>query len=243
MCNWQPAPPLVRSLVLPYKQVDVWRTTLDLPWVQVEGLARLLSDDEQERARKLRFERDRKHFIVARGILRRLLGCYVADRPKELQFTYGLQGKPALRRSRGQTSLRFNLTHSAGVALYAFARRWEVGVDIERLRPIPEADLIARHFLASTQGPVPNGLSEDERQRAFFRDWTRTEALLKAQTTGLSASVSQWPSARKMTSPPAENGRTDCDQWSVKDLPLGSDFAAALAVAARDWQLALWDWH
>ena len=126
------------------------------------GLEDLLSEDERDRAARLRFERDRRRFVVARARLRELLGRRLGMRPEAVAIVYGAQGKPAL--ARGE--LRFNLAHSGELALYAFSRACEVGVDLEEIRALPEA------------------------RPGFLRRWTRREALAKGLGSGLAA---PWP--------------------------------------------------
>jgi 4'-phosphopantetheinyl transferase len=113
--------------------VHIWRVSLEQPPENVERFRQLLSRDEQIRVDRLRFEIDRTHFVVARGCLRTLLAQYLKNLPEEIKFSYSDYGKPQL--ADPETTLRFNLSHSGSLALYAFTRTGEVGVDIERIRP------------------------------------------------------------------------------------------------------------
>src|SRR3954471_1862464 len=124
-----PSPPA--DLALPGDEVHVWRAVLDLPPAAVMDLRRLLAADEQERADRFHFEQDRRHFIAARGMLRLLLGRYLRTAPEQLQFTYNPYGKPDLAAGPDAHPLRFNVSHSHGLALYAVTQGRRIGVDVE----------------------------------------------------------------------------------------------------------------
>ena len=178
---WSPAPPASPSLLA--DEVHVWRLTLDRP---PERFLELLEPDEVERANRFYFERDRKHFVVARGFLRLLLGWYLHAGPKQLQFAYGAWGKPSLANEFCESQLRFNMSHSHGVALYAVTQGREIGVDVEHVRAYFAGDYIARRFFSPHEVGDLRGLPEDDRVSAFFRCWTRKEAYIKATGRGMS---------------------------------------------------------
>ena len=72
---WNPAPAM---LLLGSDEVHVWRAALDLPIARVASFEQTLAADERTRAGQFHFQRDRTHFIVARGLLRTILGRYLA---------------------------------------------------------------------------------------------------------------------------------------------------------------------
>src|SRR3989442_6041333 len=128
---WHPAP---AALQLPDNQVHVWRAGLDVSTASRDLLHQVLSSDEQERAARFHFEKDRHHYAAARGLLRTILGRYLALPPAQLQFSYNAFGKPALAPGISPIPLRFNLAHSHGLALFAFNRSREIGIDLELIR-------------------------------------------------------------------------------------------------------------
>ena len=152
-------------------------------------LAGLLSADERERAGRFASERDRRRYIVARARLRKLLGERLGAAPESLQFVYSPHGKPALARCPGQRDLRFNVSHCGEVAAYAFADGRELGVDIEKVRELPDADVIAMRFFSGRERGVYLRLPVRERTQGFFNCWTRKEAFMKALGAGLSHSL------------------------------------------------------
>jgi len=149
MTPWQTSwqyPPLDLKLI--QRDVHVWHVNLNEPSTVVDSMLRVLTSDERNRADRFHFERDRDHFIVGRGTLRKLLGHYLNEEPDSLRFHYGPFGKPALVEECDNAGLRFNISHSRGLALYAFSRDLELGIDLEFVREDFATDDIARRFFA-----------------------------------------------------------------------------------------------
>jgi hypothetical protein len=96
-------PPLAAMPDLREDEIHVWCARLDLGEEPIESLAALLASEEAERASRFHFARDRDAFAAARGILRTLLGGYLAEPPEQIRFAYGEFGKPSLAR-RGYRS-------------------------------------------------------------------------------------------------------------------------------------------
>ena len=228
------------------KDVHVWRASLDHTADIVERLRQLLSADEQVRASRFHFERDRQHFVVGRGCLRIIISRYLKIPPAEIQFSYGINGKPQLATSNALIQpFHFNLAHSGSLALYAFTRVGEIGVDLESIRPDFTGDDIARRFFSPREVASLNELSPELRHAAFFNCWTRKEAFIKAIGIGLSLSLDQFD-VTLGPSEPAELLRTRWDEseasrWSLKAIDVGSDYVAAVAVATQGWHLTCAD--
>ena len=149
--------------------MHVWRAALDVPESQVRSLWYTLTADECQRAERYVFEKDRTHFVVARGLLRVLLGRYLGQDPPHLRFTYGPHGKPALATDTGGGALRFNVSHSHGLALYAITRGREVGVDVERIRPEVAQEKIAERFFSPREVTAIAGSACAAPSHSFFR--------------------------------------------------------------------------
>ena len=166
-------------------QAHVWRARIgDCP--PSADLLRTLSPDERARADRFRFEADHWGFATTRGVLRTLLSRYVRRDPLSLRFHYSGRGKPALILAPGDPELRFNVSHTTGLALFAFAVGFEVGVDVEEVRPGGVDLAVAREFFAADECSRLESLPANERDKAFYRYWTRHEALAKASGAGLS---------------------------------------------------------
>ncbi len=189
MTVWQSPPD---RLLLGQETVHVWRANLDLSSAQISHLHSVLSTDEIIRAERFRFEQHKNRFIAARGILRKLLGQYLKVSPKNLEFRYGERGKPELADSRTANNLQFNLSHSQDLALFGFATHARIGVDIERLKPMPDAIKMAQRFFTPQESTLVRDRVGIKQMQMFFRLWTAKEAYLKALGTGLSGSLSSF---------------------------------------------------
>jgi 4'-phosphopantetheinyl transferase len=165
--------------------IEIVVTRLDVGPEAVRALATLLSDAERQRAGRFAFDRDRRRFIVARAQLRRLLSARLGVRPETVEFVYGAHGKPALARHFADSDLRFNVSHSDDFAVYAFAPVREIGVDVEAIRVIREADDMAAHFFSRSENEAYLALDASDKPLGFFNCWTRKEAFIKALGDGL----------------------------------------------------------
>lgn len=164
---------------------ELWVTRLDLGPEAVRAAAALLSEEEQQRAGRFAFDRDRRRFVVARAGLRELLAARLGMRPESVELMEGPHGKPALAREFCRGDLRFNLSHSEDVAVYAFARGREIGVDLEAVRVLPDGDDIAARFFSVRENAMYRGLDARDQPLGFFQCWTRKEAFVKALGDGL----------------------------------------------------------
>jgi 4'-phosphopantetheinyl transferase len=228
-------------------EVHVWRAALDQSPTRIDSYLRTLAPDERARAERFHFPGDREHFIVARGVLRAILGLYLNRAPERLSFRYGPHGKPALTLESAEDPIRFNLSHSHGVALYAIASGREVGIDLEPVSSTLEVERIAERFFSPQEISTLRALPATLRRQAFFLCWTRKEAYIKARGEGLSLSLDQFD-VSLIPGEPAVLLRTrldsdDAQRWALQELsPELPGYAAALAVEGDGWSLALWQW-
>ncbi len=239
------APPTETSLA--GEEVHVWSACLDQPTPVVWGLAGELSTDERARAERFHFARHGNRFIVGRGVLRVILGRYLRTAPRRLQFCHGPHGKPALATLSDGHKLEFNLSHSESLALYVVTLNRSVGIDIEHVGRIPEAEQIAERFFTQRECGLIRALPQCKRQERFFRYWTRKEAYLKSVGTGLSqplngvdVSASKEESRWALT---IEEDPEEAFLWSCADLPQPApDYLAAVVVKGRAPSLRCWRW-
>jgi 4'-phosphopantetheinyl transferase len=238
------APP--ETLVLGGDEVHVWRATLDQNPSQIQRFLHSLAADELARAKRFHFERDREHFIVARGVLRAILAGYLNRAPECLSFCYSSHGKPALAGESDEDAIRFSVSHSHGVALYAVTRGREVGIDIEHIRSDLEVEEVAERFFSRREVAMLQALSTEEQRQAFFRCWTRKEAYIKARGEGLSLPLDQFDVSLAPGEPAAVLGTqrdpSEASRWSLQELTPGPGYVAALAVEGHGWRLACWQW-
>ena len=231
--------------ILKNGQVHVWRVHLDLPTKQIECLRESLSSDEIARAEKFRFPRHRRRFIAARATLRQLLGNYLQVSPSKVVFDYGDRGKPFLAGSLRDSRLQFNVSHSQEYALLGFTLNRLIGVDIEHLRPMPDAEQIARRFFTATElGLIQNATAKNKR---FFQLWTAKEAYLKAIGTGLSGMLDNVEVTLEPTQVlrflTLEQDRTAAN-WSLFCCTPATNYLAAIAVETplSSPQIDFWHW-
>jgi 4'-phosphopantetheinyl transferase len=209
-------------------------------------LEHTLSVDERMRADRFYFREDRERFVVARGLLRTILGRYLDRAPASLAFTQNHYGKPSLVSEAGADPIRFNVSHSHGTALYAIARDLEIGVDLELIRDGLAVEQVARSFFSPREVSALSALPPELRRRAFFLCWTRKEAYIKARGEGLSLPLDQFevslipgePAALMSTQPESDGP----SRWSLQDLSLASGYVAAFAVEGRTRPLFCWQW-
>lgn len=236
--EWCPPP---EKLDLSRREVHLWRANLDLSSEESDEILETLSLDELARAAQFRFHVDRLRYVAARGVLRNVLARYLGQRPWELRFRLGSFGKPALELGQGACPLRFNVSHSHGLALYAVARGREVGVDLERIQPRLIKGAIIEQVFTRHEISHFRSLPRSLQPRAFFSSWTRKEAYLKACGDGLLTSPDsfEFSMAQEETTELSDDGDT---RWSLQGLTLAPEYAAAVAAEGRDWHLRLWHW-
>ena len=224
-------------LMLEGNTAHVWAVDLER---ETHLLAEVLSADEWARADRFLFEKHRAHFVAARGCLRAILAKYMECKPGELAFFYGEHGKPALASPWDKSQLRFNLSHSAGLALIAVSRCCEIGVDVEHLsRNIDQMKDIARRFFAPGEYERLCALPQEEQRRAFFHCWTRKEAYLKAVGTGLAQSLKNFEVSlgRKAKLLQIKEGNTE--NWTLRHLAPAKGYVGSVAIAGKDVEVKM----
>lgn len=235
-----------QDLELKPNEVHVWRVCLDVADSTVESLLPILCVAERQRAERFRFQKDRKQFVVTRSVLRIILGGYLEKEPNALSFCYNQYGKPELA-SRGDRdrTIRFNLSHSHGLALIAVAQNLDIGIDLEYIRPDVSWEQIAQSYFSTQEREMLRQCPADLKALAFFTVWTRKEAYIKAKGKGLSLpldrfDVSVVPGAAKLLN--VQGDDREAERWSLVELTPGSGYAATLAAEAGNWQIKLWQW-
>jgi 4'-phosphopantetheinyl transferase len=207
-------------------RIDLWTWPLEASGAETAALESVLSADERRRAAGLILAQDRRRFIVGRGRLRQVLSRYVAVPPEALRFRYGAHGKPALSLC---SALHFNLSHGAGLAALAIAS-CKVGIDIEEVRPVDRA--VAERFFSADENADLRGLRGADWRDAFFRCWTRKEAVVKALGTGLSLRLASFDVSVGRAAPRLlrlEGCPNATSQWSIVDVALPRGFVGAIA--------------
>lgn len=220
------------SFQLTSDEVHSWCVRLDVSTEAYARLYAILSCDERARSARFRLEHDRRRHVVAHGVLRELLARYLQIQPSRIRYVYNAFGKPDLSPEFG-SRLKFNLSHSAGLALIAIAADSNVGVDLEYIRAQPDYVEIAQRFFPAAEVDHLRGLPSHLHAQAFFSCWTRTEAYAKACGKGLAnlGGVSN------------DISQSRC--WSLYGLRPAPGYVGALAfegsgrrVVPRHWQVS-----
>ena len=181
----------LRSKPLVGTDLHVWRASLNSSSAELLYFQSLLSKEENERAARFYFERDRGRYIAGRGILRTLLGGYLGMDAHRIKIIYGPDGKPMLEDTFNKRRLQFNLSNSNDWAIYIFGWDHPVGIDLEHVRVFDAADDFAKQYFAAQETALLNSLTHDQKWDAFFKFWTAKESFLKAKGSGLTFPLNQ----------------------------------------------------
>jgi 4'-phosphopantetheinyl transferase len=174
--------------------------------------------------------------------LRVALGAYLQCDPMSVRFQYGPYGKPSLA---SESDVVFNVSHASGLALFAFARRRLLGVDVESLDRAVDAEGLAYRFFAPDEARDVMSVAQHDRAAAFLNCWTRKESFIKALGDGLSRPLDSF----SVTVRPDERAvlrRVDGDDprmWHIEALNPAPGFVAAIATRGGLSHVDLLDWN
>jgi 4'-phosphopantetheinyl transferase len=214
-------------------EIHIWTARLDGGARDRPAESETLSPEEFERAGRYRFEHDRVRFIVARAVLRFLLAGYLGQEPASLRLVSGRRGKPEL--APGASSwLRFNVSRSEDLAVFAIGRDRQLGVDVERVRTDMDFEPLVDRVLSLAERGALDQLAPEARRRAFYRCWTRKEAYLKALGVGLAVPPHELDVTGDHVKPLVRGQLRSLlepdSAWSLHDADLSPGCVAALAV-------------
>ncbi|MGB8953584.1 MAG: 4'-phosphopantetheinyl transferase superfamily protein [Candidatus Aminicenantales bacterium] len=238
---WQPAPQVVGLIG---DQVHVWAASFQQATDSDKNLKSFLGQDDLCHAERIRYDFKRESFLASHILLRILLSIYLDRDQGEIEIGFNPWGKPVLIEKSGRNALHFSLSRANELAVFAFSRNRQVGIDLEILRPIPEAEDIIEHYFSDYEKEVFKTVQPERLSEVFLRCWTRKEAYIKAKGTGLSMPLDHFdvsvaagqPAALlKVKDDPAEAAR-----WRLLDLHPAPGCVAALAVEEFDWEPRFW---
>ncbi len=237
-------PPL--DLKLTDDEIHIWFVVLDQTDAELHRFMQTLSIDERMRADRFYFQKDRKWFISRHGILRTILGRYLSVQADKLRFNQGENGKPEIAGPFVRRTIHFNLSHSNGAALFAFARNHEIGVDIEYVHDMSEMEQIVERFFSIKEKEAFRALPQSQKREAFFKGWTCKEAIVKALGEGLSRPLDKFD----VSLIPGESSEligTEGDarkasRWSIQSLKPAINYIGAFAVNSNLLELKCWRW-
>ena len=202
-----------------------------------------LDEREQRAAGRFVFEKDRRCYVAAHTAVRVLLGRCLGMPPRDLRFAFGPRGKPRL--ANAPVDLRFNLSHAADRALLAVTIGREVGVDIERMKSMPDMSSVAAAMFSPAEIERLEAAPDEMKLEVFFRIWTRKESFIKAHGDGL-----YFPLAGFGVSTEAEGDQLllsceaapkEMERWTLRALSSEAGYAAAITVEGRGFEIVAID--
>jgi 4'-phosphopantetheinyl transferase len=220
--------------------IDVRVVELDALVDASADLAATLSADECARAARFVFERDRERFVICRGALRAVLGEYLGVAPAAVTFAYADRGKPYLP----GRELSFNVTHTKGLALFAFSRTAPIGVDVESLDREVDAESLATRFFSADEARDFLSVPAGQRTEAFFNCWTRKESYIKAIGDGLSCPLHSFSVTLRPGDPAAIRwiDGDDASRWAMAAFQPVDGYVAAVSTPLTSPRLRVQTW-
>ncbi|MFK8059233.1 MAG: 4'-phosphopantetheinyl transferase superfamily protein, partial [Polaribacter sp.] len=156
---------LSQPLFLELNQVHLWFVDKKNHTNRISNYWDVLDDLEREKASKFRFVKDFNCSIIARGVLRILLGKYLNMNPKDIKLKLGEFGKPSLE---SLNNIEFNVSHSANAIVLAFVRNDKIGVDIEHTKRSIDVNSIAKQFFSKEEVNALFSLDRKDQKQAFY---------------------------------------------------------------------------
>lgn len=228
-------------------EIHVWCAALSEFASELQPLNALLSSAERDKAERFRFAKDRNHFVARRGILRGILSRYLERPPSKIDFCGGRFGKPEIKGELVRGGLRFSVSHSGDLALYAVTRACPIGVDVEYIRPFPHLEEIALRFFSPRETKVLMSLPREHRMEVFFSYWTRKEAFLKATGEGIGeglanveVALTPWQEADTIRTVGESEDRIG---WRLQSFSPASGYIGAIAFRNRYVSMSFWIVH
>lgn len=207
--------------------IHIWKLDLKNKEIDLNHFhENVLSTDEKNRADRLKSKVDRRRSVSSRGLLRTKLGEYLELDPSKINFSYNKYGKPSLDTKYHKENLKFNVSHSRDIVVYAITRSRDIGIDVEYLKTVNKADQIVERFFSEEEKIFYNSQTVDKKEWAFFTLWTRKEAYSKAMGRGIGLPAKDFdielipyhnPNAAKKS------------EWTLYNVDIHSNYLAALA--------------
>jgi 4'-phosphopantetheinyl transferase len=231
-------------LTLAAGEVHIW--TARLPSTNASHLYSDLSGAERDRVYRLRFSRDRWAYVFAHAVLRDVLSQYLHCPPGPLEFSANVFGKPSLAKTADGWTPEFNLSRAGSLVVVALSADRFIGVDVEEIRPVSEFSLIAESYFTPEECTFIWHHAATDRERAFFRCWTRKEAYIKAVGKGLSIALNSFdtliPSGQAGRRLPGGTDAPNVGEWWLTDLEVPEGYIGAVAVETCIDRLIYFEW-
>ncbi len=234
------------DLTIKSNEAHIWQADLQRSSAKLNRLNNILSSDEQQRAQRFHSLKDQERFAVTREILRIILSRYIDVSPEQIEFSYNRYGKPELSKSMISNGLEFNISHSGGIALFAFCPDHRIGVDIETIRSGDTHLKVPERYFSPREVTALRSLPEDRQREAFYACWTRKEAYIKARGLGIPSSLKGFTVNLEPGKPArlleSKSEPSDLNCWTLKDIDVGTGYKAAVAIECSDIRIVYMNW-
>jgi 4'-phosphopantetheinyl transferase len=201
---------------------------------KVDSLWSLLSEDERDHASKIQVEQDQCLYVATRASLRKLLTAYLDIGSNDIQFQYGVNGKPSVR---SDSNIQFSMAHAGEVFLIGFVRNATIGVDVEHLGRSLDHQKLAGFLFSENEMLKFQSTDTAFHSEQFITCWTRKEAVLKAKGVGFTFPPSQIE-VSFLKNEKAEVLSTlwaaqEKSEWFLENLDIPEDYRGAVAVQGK----------
>ena len=204
---------------------------------EVISLHTNLTQQEIVIANKYKFKKDRMRYTLTRFFLRKILSNFIGINPLDIIISTNRFGKPVIDHKK-YSNIKFNLSHSGEIIIYAVSLSNDVGIDIEILDSTINHLEIAKNYFSSKETLfLKNSKNQFEIISKFFRIWTRKEALLKAVGTGLLLDLKQIDVLQdviKLDHFSTELLGNKNNIFSVIDLSINTNYKSAIAYSGEE---------
>lgn len=227
-------------------EITVWKFVPSELFKYAAQFEELLSTHEKQRLERFADAAARREFLVCRGVLHWLLAVLSGEELSKTQVREDSLGKPYLEAEAHNHPLEFNIAHTEGLCLIACARELALGVDVERVKPLPELNAMAQKYLASREKAQWDRAPASQKTELFYRFWSAKEALLKAFGSGLRISPAQVDSLDVQEGKRINGRQDDGDYFEINAcllaaLPLQQSYTAWLAAFDQPEQITLYE--
>ncbi|WP_299767290.1 4'-phosphopantetheinyl transferase superfamily protein [uncultured Dokdonia sp.] len=233
-----------KDLSLPSDQLHLWSVCKNMHEDRISTYWDILNATERERALKFRFQKDRSCFIIARGVLRMLLGNYLGIAPAHIEFQFGPNGKPYVIHSN---DIKFNISHSGDTIILGFIKKHRIGVDVEYTKREVDVKKIAEHFFSEEEVRSLFALDQDYHTQAFYNCWTRKEAFIKAVGSGLAFPLDQFvvslESTKEATLIDTKWDKEEKEKWMLHAIEPRKDYIGAVSVKGNVAGITSWSYQ
>ncbi len=226
------------------ENVHIWQIDIEALSTNVDFFYSYLNGDEKTRANKFRFQKDYNVFVITRAVLRTLLSQYLNLDARKLDFQYMEHGKPFLKHD---TLLKFNVSHSGSMAIIGLVNNHEIGVDIEYIKKDFDVLDIAENFFSADEISRLRIKSANELYPSFYRCWTRKEAFIKAESSGLSYPLDSFSVSLDNDSEAEllslDSNQQEKNKWKMFSFKPKKDYIAAAIVNGKVNSFEVFNWE